>query len=210
MSTLLATPVAPLDGFPAPAPARPTALEPVELEILRVCDWKQRSCGTCGLPKSNAVHRKPGKGGTCVFARKLGCAHCGKAKSHRDHFGQPPSMNIFGSGDPIVFQGVKKAWHGLLTELLEETALPKGLGHVLVEGEVTFPRRASANGPDQGNFRAPLEKILGDVLEEGGWLESDNWERYSFGGLEYRYEKGVSRTRLLIFPRGPQLAESPR
>lgn len=187
----------PLDGFASAA----AGLEPVEIELVRVCDWKRKPCGRCGLPKTNAVHRKPEKGGTCVFARKVGCANCGQKKNHRDHFGQPPSLNVFGSGDPVAFQDVKKAWAEVLTELLDQSGLPRGLSHVLVEGEVTFPRRASANGPDQGNFRAPLEKILGDVLEEGGWLPNDNWERYEFGGLAYRYEAGVSRTRLMLFPR---------
>lgn len=194
--------ILPLDGFPSspPGSARPS-LEPVAIEIVRRCDWKRKPCGTCGRPKSNAVHRKPDKGGTCVFARKLGCANCGQAMTHRDHFGQPPSVNVFGSGNPIAFQSMKKAWSAVLTELVTESGLPKGLAHVLVEGEVTFPQRASVNGPDQGNFRAPLEKILGDVLEEGGWITSDDWTRYSFGDLAYRYERGVSRTRLMIFPR---------
>lgn len=196
-----ATLVLPLDGFPTSEQPRASALAPVEIELTRVCDWKQKPCGECGLPKSNAVHRKPDKGGSCVFRRRLNCENCGRAKMHRDHFGQPPSMNIFGSGDPKAFQGVKTAWAGVLKEALEASGLPKSLQHVLVEGEVTFPRRASANGPDQGNFRAPLEKILGDVLEEGGWLPNDNWERYEFGGLAYRYERGVSRTRLMLFPR---------
>lgn len=198
-----ATLIAPLDGFPVePVLARGHELAPVAIEVVRRCDWKRKPCGTCGLPKSNAAHRKPEKGGTCVFARKLGCANCGQAMTHRDHFGQPPSVNVFGSGNPIAFQSMKRAWSEVLTDLLNESGLPKGLAHVLVEGEVTFPQRASRNGPDQGNFRAPLEKILGDVLEEGGWLANDNWQCYEFGGLAYRYERGVSRTRLMIFPRG--------
>lgn len=195
----LAAEVAPLEGFPVLSPGR--ALQPVEIVLTRACDWKQKPCGQCGKPKSNAVHRKPDKGGTCVFKRRLGCANCGLPKMHRDHFGQPPSMNIFGSGNPQAFQGIKAAWHDVLTDVLEASSLPKDLEHVVVEGEVTFPRRPNAMGPDQGNFRAPLEKILGDVLEAGGWLPNDNWERYEFGGLAYRYEAGVSRTRLLLFPR---------
>ena len=198
-----------LDVFPA-AP-RPEALAPVEIEITRACDWKRKPCGSCGRPKSHAAHRAIEKGGSCVFARKLGCANCGLAKMHRDHFGQPPSLNIFGSGNPDAYQAVKVAWTTVLTELIEATGLPRGLDHVLIEGEVTFPRRASANGPDQGNFRAPLEKIAGDVLEAGGWIPDDSWPHYEFGGLAYRHEPGVSRTRLMIFPRrAPQFAQRPR
>jgi hypothetical protein len=46
-----------------------------------------------------------------------------------------------------------------------------------------------------------VEKAMGDALTTGGYLEDDDWSRYEFGGLAYRYEKGVSRTRLLVFPR---------
>jgi hypothetical protein len=35
---------------------------------------------------------------------------------------------------------------------------------------------------------------------EGGWLADDDWARFEFGGLAASYEKGVSRTRLLLFP----------
>jgi hypothetical protein len=38
-------------------------------------------------------------------------------------------------------------------------------------------------------------------LEAGGWIPNDNWECYEFGGLAYRYERGVSRTRLMLLPR---------
>lgn len=111
---------------------------------------------------------------------------------------------------------MRTTWFQPLTELLEETGLPRGswetvqgqtapiwsgINHILVEGEVTFPKPATPKGPDQGNFRGPLEKMLGDVLEEGGWLPNDNWQCYEFGGLAYRHEPGVSRTRLIIFPR---------
>ncbi len=184
-----------LDEPPAAVPA----LEPVALELVRVCHFRRKACGSCGKPKSNPVHRKPEKGGTCVFARKLNCANCGKPKAHRDHLGQPPSWNelLMRGG----YQRTKETWGAVLAEILAEAGLPKGLGYVLVEGEVTFPRPATPKGPDQGNFRGPLEKVLGDVLEEHGWLANDNWQSYEFGGLAYRYEPGVSRTRLMIFPR---------
>lgn len=194
MSTAAA--VQPLEGFvTAPAP------QPVQIELVRVCHFKRKTCGTCGKPKSNPVHRAADKGGTCVFARKLNCANCGLPKAHRDHLGQPPSWNELGSGSREAYQRMRATWFGPLTALLEESGLPKGLAYVLVEGEVTFPNPATSKGPDQGNFRGPLEKMLGDVLEEGGWIANDNWQSYEFGGLAYRYEKGVSRTRLVIFPR---------
>jgi hypothetical protein len=195
----MAVAITPLEGFPAVEPDQPTVLlEPVQLEIVRRCDWKQKPCGACGKAKTNPVHHK---GGSCEFAAKLGCMNCGLAKMHYDHLGQPPSWNIFGSGDSKSWWAKKIVWGEMLIGLLEESGLPKGLEGVMVEGEVTFPRPATEKGPDQENFRAPLSKILGDALQVGGWIKSDQWKRYTFGDLAYRHEPGVSRTRLWLFPR---------
>lgn len=185
-------------------------LQPVYLVIARACSFKQKPCGACGLPRSNKVHRKPDRGGTCEFKLKLRCASCGRPKAHRDHLGQPPSWNELGSGTREGYQRMRATWFGPLTEMIEESGLPRGevvdgrwegIRFILAEGDVTFPRPATSKGPDQGNFRGPLEKILGDVLEEGGWIQNDNWETYSFGNLGYLYEPGVSRTRLVLMPR---------
>jgi hypothetical protein len=85
----------------------------------------------------------------------------------------------------------------VLLPLLEASGLPKGLRRVVVEGEVSFPDRAKR---DQGNYRVLLEKVLGDVLVDGGWLDDDDWDRYEFGNLQRRDEGRVSRTRLMLFP----------
>lgn len=128
---------------------------------------------------------------------KRGCGVCGRAKTHRDHQGAPPSMNFLGSGNQFAYQAQKKVWQEILIEQLERSDVARPLVRVVVEGEVTFPDRRKR---DQGNHRFFLEKALGDALVEGGWLEDDDWERYEFGGLSARLEKGVSRTRLLLFP----------
>jgi hypothetical protein len=132
-----------------------------------------------------------------VKQTKRGCGECGKAKTDTCHHGAPPTLNALGSGNQFAFQAHKKAWQALLIDLVAETDLPHGLAAVLVEGEMTFPDRKRR---DQGNHRFLIEKALGDALVEGGWLEDDDWSRFEFGGLAYRYEKGVSRTRLTIFP----------
>lgn len=174
--------------------------QPVYITITRACVWSQKTCGRCYKSKTNAAHRKPDKGGICVFLPRLRCANCDLPKAHHDHLGQPPSWNIFGSGSPRAWQGVKSSWSSVLKGVIEESGLPKGLSRVLVEGEVVFPRPMTDKGPDQGNFRAPLEKILGDVLEEGGWIPNDNWACYEFGNLTFRHQPGVSATRLTIMP----------
>lgn len=38
---------------------------------------------------------------------------------------------------------------------------------------------------DEGNFRAPLEKALGDQLQAGGWLTDDTPEHFTFGALTF-------------------------
>jgi len=188
-------PVLPLDGFPQPPVVG--VLEPVELVIVRACAFKAKGCKACGLPRSNAAHKA---GGACSgFRAQRGCARCGRPKNDAGHLGTPPSLNAFGrSGDGFVYLNLKEQWGEALRVELERSKLPKGLAHVLVEGEVTFPDRQRR---DQGNYRVLIEKALGDALTSGGWLPDDDWQHYEFGGLAYRYEPGVSRTRLLLFPR---------
>lgn len=79
--------------------------------------------------------------------------------------------------------------------------LPHGMARVLVEGAVTFPDRIRR---DQGNYRSTIEKFLGDALVEGGWIPDDDWSHYEFGNLERRYEKGVRRVTLTMFPAMPE------
>lgn len=137
--------------------------------------------------------------------RAKGCGHvlesgkrCGRAKTNPLHHGPPPSLNVQGSGaNHFAYQNAKKAWMERLTELLEGSDLPRGLAGVFVEGEATFPDRIRR---DQGNFRYFVEKALGDALKAGQWIEDDDWERYEFGRLAKRYEKGVASMRLMIFP----------
>lgn len=132
---------------------------------------------------------------------RRGCAVCNAGKIRAVHHGRPDSFNEGGSGTNwMAYQSKKKVWMELLSEKLVESGLPKGLGRVVVEGVMTFGRRPGHRGPDQDNYRFPLSKALGDALEDGGWLEQDNWLRYEFGGLQYRYEKGREGFQLTLFP----------
>jgi hypothetical protein len=173
-------------------------LDPVLIEVVRECDFKRKPCGECGLPKSNEIHK--GSPPRCVFTRRLGCDRCGRAARDPVHYGAPSSLNVFGSGNPKTYWQEKMNWQAILTPLLIASGLPKGLERVMVEGEATFPTRA---GRDQGNHRVLIEKALGDALEAGGWLAEDTWEHYEFGNLTASYERGVSATRLMLFPSLP-------
>lgn len=179
-------------------------IEPVQIEIVRVCEWKAKPCGLCGKPKSNKIHNK--STGSCRFARKLGCERCGKPKSHVDHLGAPESFNLFASGSWEAYQSAKKRWHAVLGPLLRASGLPGGLAYVLVEGEVSF---GDDRPRDQGNHRVVPEKAIGDVLKELGYLEDDKWHQYEFGGLTRVEQPGVNRLRLTFFPRAPALPAEP-
>ncbi len=125
------------------------------------------------------------------------CAQCGKGKPDMAHVGVPFSLNVFASSrSEFVYLRAKQAWQDLFVGLLAAADFPT-CRRVVVEGELCFPDRRRR---DQGNYRFILEKALGDALTEGGWLEDDDWTRYEFGGLAYRYEKGEAWTRLVLFP----------
>lgn len=138
----------------------------------------------------------------CAFKKrpenKRGCATCGQPKSWHGHYGAPPSLNVGGSGgNHFTYQNTKRLWQEILTGLLEESGLPKGLGRITVEGTMCFPTRARR---DQGNFRFMVEKALGDALRDGGWIEDDDWTRYEFGSLRMAYGRGESWTELVLTP----------
>lgn len=95
---------------------------------------------------------------------------------------------------------MKQAWARCFDALLDEADLPRGLQRVTVEAEITFPTRAAR---DQDNHRGLLAKALGDALVEGGWLPADTFFpvcHFEFGNLTARYEKGVAKTRIMLFP----------
>lgn len=200
------------DARPVFVPIDPsTPLAPVELSIVRACHFKAKAleCRDCKAPRARKDAKKPcpSCGSKRSPIQRQGCARegCGLSKHDRAHYGAPPSLNVLGSGDPMHFQAIKQRWTAILAAKLDASGLPRGLARVVVEGEATFPDRARR---DQGNYRVALEKALGDTLVNGdpeagvpgGWLEDDDWTRYEFGGLAYRYEAGVSRTRLELFP----------
>lgn len=178
--------------------------EPVEIVCTRTCHYKAKVCKACGKPKSNKVHT-PKRTATCEFKRQNGCARCGAPKKDPSHLGAPESLNVFGSGDPMVWQGVKQRWEEALAQLLEGSDLPRGLERVTVEGFVSF---GDAIERDQGNHRVVIEKALGDTLVREGYLAADTWSHYSFGNLELE-ENGRNEIRLVLFPTAPPVPPKP-
>lgn len=178
-----------------PVPARALWVPPevrVDLRPVTIEHWRDHPF----KKKEKRWDEKQGK-----EIQPPGCAKCGAGKIRPVHHGRPESANEAGSGSNwAAYQSKKRVWMDLLKELIAAAGLPRGLGRIVVEGEMTFGRRPGAKGPDQDNYRFPLSKALGDALEEGGWLEQDNWLRYEFGGLRYRYSKGEEGFRLMLMP----------
>jgi hypothetical protein len=71
--------------------------------------------------------------------------------------------------------------------LLLASNLPRHLASVEAEAVLIFPTKRKR---DEGNFRTPLEKALGDALTQGGFLEDDTPDQYRFGGLTFSPERG--------------------
>jgi len=104
----------------------------------------------------------------------------------------PPSLNRFaGGGSRGAYLGTKKQWQQHLGLALMAAGVPRGLSKVKATAKITFPVHRRR---DEGNLRFMLEKSLGDILVEGGWLEDDQDVAFEFGRVILVTEKGMSRT----------------
>lgn len=142
-----------------------------------------------------------------------------------------PSLNVYIGKHRHAYNTAKKYWSAVLKTALygpvgDVEFLKPGTKTVMqklyverrgrlegvferieVRGHVIYPGR-NVGCYDQGNARAMIEKVLGDVLEEQGHFKrDDNWESFSFGELERSFERGVSMTRLFITGRRPLISE---
>ena len=71
----------------------------------------------------------------------------------------------------------------------------KGWASVEASAVLTF---ATNRLRDEGNFRTPLEKALGDVLTSGGWLDDDTPDQYRFTTLDFSADTGKQKTVLKL------------
>lgn len=78
---------------------------------------------------------------------------------------------------------------------LMEMGGERGRASVKASALLIFPTRRRR---DEGNFRTPLEKALGDALVEGRWIEDDTPDRYSFGAVAFSNERGAAQTVLTL------------
>lgn len=112
----------------------------------------------------------------------------------------PPSINEIGVGrapsrGAAIAQGrVKRQLQSELEQLLLVELGRRRLGSVVASAELRFPKRSARR--DEGNYRAPLEKALGDALVNGGWIEDDHPELFRFERVTFDPDRGPARTRL--------------
>lgn len=81
-----------------------------------------------------------------------------------------------------------------MEDLLQVAGVPRGLGRVEASAVLTFTRRGRR---DVVNFRTLLEKCLGDALVNGGWLDDDTPNEFSFGAVEFEVGPS-SKTELIL------------
>jgi hypothetical protein len=82
-----------------------------------------------------------------------------------------------------------------LTLMLRNRGIPQPCAAIRAEAELTFP---TLRRRDEGNFRTPLEKALGDVLVKEGFLTDDTPEQFRMGRVTFAPHKGPAATRLTL------------
>lgn len=114
----------------------------------------------------------------------------------------PPSINqvavgrAASRGAGIASTRAKKRLQSDLESMLLVGRVPRPLEYVVAAARLRFARRNSRR--DEGNFRTPLEKALGDALVNGGWLADDTPDTFRFDRLTFDPEPGEPRTQLLL------------
>lgn len=116
----------------------------------------------------------------------------------------PPSLNKVGArADWRTFRRHKKSWERDVWLLLRaERGLVPMTPPVFVRGTLRFPTKRRR---DEGNYRALLEKAVGDALTLGGYIPDDDSGNYRFIALDFEARNGPNRT-VLEFVEGADLA----
>jgi hypothetical protein len=94
----------------------------------------------------------------------------------------PPSLNRITGGSGWTWRGEKAALQRDLETLLMAERIPRPVEHVAASATLAFP---VARRRDEGNYRALIEKALGDALTSGGWLADDTPQHFQFGAVTF-------------------------
>lgn len=108
----------------------------------------------------------------------------------------PPSVNTYAHAHWRRYHGIKKTWQATFAE--ELMVLRRELGRasrVHATASLRFPQRRRR---DEGNYRAALEKALGDALVQGGYLSDDTPDQFTFGAVTFEEDRGGNRTTVTL------------
>lgn len=106
----------------------------------------------------------------------------------------PPSFNETRYAHWRVASREKKKWQGIFELLLLQQKVPRGVGYVEAEARLRFPVRRRR---DEGNFRTPIEKALGDALVNGRWILDDTEDFFRMGAVSL-VDVGPLRTEVTL------------
>lgn len=109
----------------------------------------------------------------------------------------PKSINKVGArGSWRAVHMQKKRWQTIMERHLMIAKIPRPLPRPLeVSASLKFP---TLHRRDEGNYRAPLEKALGDALVNGGWMLDDTPEWWTFRRVYFDNERGPNTTLLIL------------
>lgn len=112
-----------------------------------------------------------------------------------EHAKTPPSLNSYQRTHWAKQRRLKAEWQGIWETLLMEADVPRNrFGRCSVSAELRFPVERRR---DEGNFRTPLEKALGDACHNGRWIPDDDHDRFRFGEVRF-LGQGSPLTRLIL------------
>jgi hypothetical protein len=110
----------------------------------------------------------------------------------------PPSYNVLMRSHWRKQAKLKADLQQDITIMLLAVKLPRLLSFVRATAVLIVPDRRKR---DEGNYRTPLEKALGDALAPSGghgWLPDDTPQHYRFERLEFEHVPRSSRTLLSL------------
>lgn len=158
------------------------SIQPLTQEIMPV------SQGEIVMAMDHEFIRKPGTKHVCTI-----CGDDRMSPQHGAFSYQGSSRRL---DNRFTYQKTNKSWRKRYLELLAPLDLPQPCSCIHVSGQISFP---DAHKRDEGNHRFLIEKFLGDALQDGGYLENDDWASYRFMDLDLApVVRGQQTTRLMI------------
>lgn len=109
----------------------------------------------------------------------------------------PPSFNATAHAHWGKVRAAKQGLQRDLEMALLAGRVPRPIpgGYVEASATLLVPDRRRR---DEGNYRTPLEKALGDALVNGGWLPDDTPAHFRFGAVVFEVVRGVRATRVSL------------